>query len=109
MAAETEHLTIGRFAHVSGLSTKALRHYDHLGVLRPAAIDERTGYRLYAPGQLERAHQIRALRALKVPLGEIAERAAPRATSPRRATAISCSAIWPRSPTQPLGDAGVRD
>ena len=32
-------LTIGRFARLSGLSVGALRHYDDLDVLRPAAID----------------------------------------------------------------------
>jgi DNA-binding transcriptional MerR regulator len=67
----TEYLTIGQVARCSGLSTKALRHYDRVGVLRPVKIDEQTGYRCYDPSQIEQARQICVLRKLKVPLGEI--------------------------------------
>jgi DNA-binding transcriptional MerR regulator len=38
-------LSIGVFALVSGLSINALRHYDDLGLLRPAVVDPLTGYR----------------------------------------------------------------
>lgn len=41
-------------ARRSGLTVKALRHYDRTGLLRPAAVDGATGYRLYRetiPGQ----------------------------------------------------------
>jgi len=30
-------MSIGRFARLTGLTVKALRHYDELGLLRPAA------------------------------------------------------------------------
>jgi DNA-binding transcriptional MerR regulator len=69
--AVTELLTIGRVARLSGLTAKALRHYDSLGVLRPAEVDEETGYRYYAREQVERARRIRILRELEVPLDEI--------------------------------------
>ena len=65
-------MPIGRFSRQTGLSVKALRHYDELGLLRPAAVDPDTGYRLYASGQVERAEAIRLLRRLEVPLDDIA-------------------------------------
>lgn len=40
-------LTIGRFAQLSGLSVKALRHYDDMGLLAPAHVDPESGYRWY--------------------------------------------------------------
>lgn len=43
-----ELLSIGRFARISGLTVKALRHYDDVGLLRPARVDDATGYR-YSP------------------------------------------------------------
>ena len=48
-------LPIGRFAKATRLSVKALRHYDELGLLRPAAVDSDSGYRFYHPDQLEQA------------------------------------------------------
>jgi DNA-binding transcriptional MerR regulator len=65
-------MQIGRFARLTGLTVKALRHYDEIGLLRPAAVDADTGYRTYAAEQVERAELIRMLRQLEVPLDEIA-------------------------------------
>lgn len=65
-------MQIGRFARLTGLTVKALRHYDELGLLRPAAVDPDTGYRSYAPEQVELAETIRQLRQLQLPLDEIA-------------------------------------
>lgn len=73
MLATDDVLSIGRFARLSGLTVKALRHYDDVGVLRPANVDERTGYRYYALAQARDAEAIRRLRALDVPLDEIAQ------------------------------------
>ena len=36
-------MTIGRFARLSGLTVKALRHYDELALLEPAAVDAEIG------------------------------------------------------------------
>ena len=47
-------MSSGEFAHASGLSRKALRLYDELGLLTPVRVDPRSGYRFYAPAQLER-------------------------------------------------------
>ena len=65
-------MSIGRFARLSGLTVKALRHYDELGLLRPAAVDPDTGYRSYSSAQLARAEAIRLLRRLEVPLDDVA-------------------------------------
>jgi len=60
-------LTIGEFARAARLSPKALRLYDELGLLRPARVDEWSGYRYYAPGQLERARLVAWLRRVGLP------------------------------------------
>ena len=41
-----ELLTIGRFAHISGLSVHTLRHYDDIGLLTPAYVGA-SSYRYY--------------------------------------------------------------
>ena len=64
-------MTIGRFAQATGLTVKALRHYDEIGLLAPASVDPATGYRYYEPAQVEDAVAIRRLRALELPLEEI--------------------------------------
>ena len=67
-----ELLSIGRFSRLTGLTVKALRHYDELGLLRPAYVDEWTSYRWYAPAQAREAVAIRRLRALRMPLEAVA-------------------------------------
>lgn len=64
-------LTIGTFAKASRLSPKALRLYDELGLLSPARVDPVTGYRLYAPAQLDQARLVAWLRRLGMPLARI--------------------------------------
>ncbi|MEU3193616.1 MerR family transcriptional regulator [Streptomyces sp. NPDC006992] len=64
-------LTIGAFAKASRLSPKALRLYDELGLLTPARVDPVTGYRHYAPEQLDRARLVAWLRRLGMPLARI--------------------------------------
>jgi DNA-binding transcriptional MerR regulator len=69
----TELLSIGRFARLSGLTIRAIRHYGELGLLNAAHVDESTGYRYFTPAQLGDAEAIRRLRALELPLDEIRE------------------------------------
>ena len=64
-------LTIGEFAQATRLSPKALRLYDELGLLRPFRVDEWSGYRYYAPSQLERARLVAWLRRLGMSLAQI--------------------------------------
>jgi DNA-binding transcriptional MerR regulator len=64
-------LSIGRFADATGLTVKALRLYDEIGLLVPARVDPDNAYRYYDPAQVEDAVTIRRLRALELPLDEI--------------------------------------
>jgi DNA-binding transcriptional MerR regulator len=64
-------LPIGRFSEMCRLSIPALRHYDELGLLPPAAVDPDTGYRYYSMAQAVDADRIRTLRFLEMPLPEI--------------------------------------
>jgi DNA-binding transcriptional MerR regulator len=63
--------SIGAFARLAQVSVRTLRHYDELGLLTPAQVDERTGYRWYSAEQLARLHRILALRDLGFSLTEI--------------------------------------
>lgn len=65
--------TIGEFSRRTGLSVRALRLYDELGVLRPAFVDPRSGYRLYDASQAGVATLIRLLRASDFPLPIVSE------------------------------------
>ncbi|WP_209021786.1 MerR family transcriptional regulator [Nocardioides sp. 503] len=84
------HLTIGDFGRASGLSAKALRLYDDLGLLRPAEVDPWTGYRRYAPEQLDQARLVARLRLVGMPLARIREVCA--ASPDTRASMVS--AYW---------------
>jgi len=64
-------LGIGEVARASGLPVSALRFYDGAGVLVPASVDPRTGYRRYAPSQLEAARLIARLRRVGLPLASV--------------------------------------
>ncbi|WP_330240416.1 MerR family transcriptional regulator [Streptomyces sp. NBC_00525] len=64
---------IGDFAARTRLSPKALRLYDERGLLPPARVDPRTGFRRYTAAQVERARRIALLRATGMPLARIAE------------------------------------
>lgn len=63
---------IGEFSKFSRVSVKMLRHYDRLGLLRPAHIDPETAYRYYSANQLPRLNRILALRDLGFSLDQIA-------------------------------------
>lgn len=65
-------MTTGEFSRRSQLSIKALRLYDRLGLLRPAVVDGRNGYRRYDESQLFTARLIVLLRSLDMPLNEVA-------------------------------------
>jgi DNA-binding transcriptional MerR regulator len=67
----TDLLTIGEFARLARLTTKALRIYDDAGLLRPASVDPATGYRRYDLGQVRSARLIGLLRGVDMSLGDI--------------------------------------
>jgi DNA-binding transcriptional MerR regulator len=64
-------LPIGAFSRATLISANTLRAYHESGLLEPAVVDPRTGYRGYRAAQLGDAAVIRELRALDVPLAEI--------------------------------------
>ena len=65
-------LKIGTFSKLSRVSIRMLRHYDEIGLLRPALIDPETGYRYYAEAQLRDAGRIQALKELGFSLASVA-------------------------------------
>lgn len=63
--------TIGDFARHGRVSVRMLRHYDAIGLLRPAHVDRATGYRSYEAGQLARLNRIVALKDLGFTLQQV--------------------------------------
>lgn len=53
------------------VSTKTLRFYEALGLLKPLRTN--TGWRTYGPAQMSRLHQVLALKSLGLPLKRIRE------------------------------------
>lgn len=64
-------LSIGTLAQIGQVTHRMLRHWDAAGLLRPAHVDAFSGYRSYDPSQLQRLHQIVALRDLGFGLEEV--------------------------------------
>jgi DNA-binding transcriptional MerR regulator len=64
-------MRIGELARASGMTVRALRHYDEIGLLVPS---ERThaGYRVYAGEDVARLFRIVALRGLGLSLADVA-------------------------------------
>lgn len=65
--------SIGDVAKLFHLSVSSLRHYEAAGLLQPEWVDPQTGYRYYSTRQFEVLNTIRYLRALDMPLQEIAD------------------------------------
>ena len=65
--------SIGEVASLFHLSVSSLRHYETLGLITPEYIDPATGYRYFSTRQFEPLNTIRYLRALDMPLREIAD------------------------------------
>ena len=63
-------MTIHELSEISGVTARALRHYDSIGLLKPTAVSE-AGYRLYDETALERLQHILFFRELEFPLREI--------------------------------------
>ncbi len=63
-------LKIGELARRTGVTVRALHHYDSIGLLQPSARSD-AGYRLYDRHDIARLHQIQALRRFGMPLADI--------------------------------------
>lgn len=64
--------TVHKLAALSGISTRTLRYYDELGILKPARINS-SGYRIYGKTEIDRLQQILFYKELDVPLETIRE------------------------------------
>lgn len=65
--------TIGDFARHGRVSIRMLRHYDTIGLLRPAHVDGVNGYRYYDAAQLARLNRIIVLKDLGFTLQQVRE------------------------------------
>jgi DNA-binding transcriptional MerR regulator len=63
--------SIGDFARHGRVSVRMLRHYDAIGLLRPARVDPATGYRSYEADQLARLNRVVALKDLGFTLEQV--------------------------------------
>ena len=64
-------LKIGEFSKLSRVSVRMLRHYDEIGLLKPAEIDCFTDYRYYREDQLPTVGRITALKDMGFSLADI--------------------------------------
>lgn len=63
--------SIGEFASHGRVSVRMLRHYDAVGLLAPAHVDQQTGYRSYEAAQFARLNRIVALKDLGFTLAQV--------------------------------------
>ena len=63
-------MTVHEVSRLTGVSVRALHHYDRIGLLKPAAVSE-AGYRLYDGASLERLQLVLLFRELQFPLKDI--------------------------------------
>ena len=62
--------TVQGLATIAGISTRTLRYYDEIGILKPARINS-VGYRIYGENEVNKLQQILFYRELGVSLEEI--------------------------------------
>lgn len=67
----TQLFRIGEFSKMTKTTIKTLRHYDELGLLKPAFVDEENGYRYYTTDQLLPLHRIVSLRQVGLSLDAV--------------------------------------
>lgn len=65
--------SIGLFSKMNRITTKTLRHYDKIGLLKPAYTDDSNGYRYYTSEQLPKLHKIITLKQMGLNLFDIIE------------------------------------
>ena len=66
-------MQIKEFAEFTGVSVRTLHYYDEIGLLKPAFVDDCTGYRFYDEGSLLRMQEILFYRELDFSLNSIKE------------------------------------
>lgn len=80
-------MKVGALARRTGLSVRALHHYDEIGLLSPARRTP-SGHRLYGADEVRRLQQIASLRQLGLSLDDIGECLARREFSLERVIAL---------------------
>lgn len=65
--------SIGVFSQINMVTTKTLRHYDEINLLKPEHVDKFSGYRYYTSSQLPTMHKIITLKQMGLTLNEIKE------------------------------------
>jgi DNA-binding transcriptional MerR regulator len=75
-------LKVGELAKRTGMSVRALHHYDQIGLLSPS-LRTPTGHRLYQQADIARLQQIQSLRLMGIPLEEVKQLLDGAAMSPR--------------------------
>lgn len=95
-------LMIKEFSLLCGVTVKTLRHYEKVGLLQPAEVDEWTGYRYYNVAQMQTLANIRRLKRIGFSLDEIldlSERGTliPSPEMPGRRLWLAARSCWPCS------------
>jgi len=67
------YFMISEFAKLRGININSLRYYEKLGLLKPAYIDDKTGYRYYSAEQVSVLNKIIMCINLGIPLKEMTE------------------------------------
>lgn len=65
-------MKIGELAKSTGLSVRALHHYDEMGLLKPS-MRTQSGHRIYTENDILRLHKIISLKQLDLPLEQVGE------------------------------------
>lgn len=64
--------TVQKLANIAGVSTRTLRYYDEIGILKPARVNS-SGYRIYGENEIDRLQLILFYRELGIDLESIKE------------------------------------
>ena len=83
--------SIQELSRLSGVTTRTLRWYDQIGLLKPSRVAE-SGYRYYGGAEVDRLQDILYYRALGVELAQIKECL----DDPSLTVWPLCETTWPR-------------
>ena len=64
-------LSVGKTAHLVGVTVKAIKHYEEIGLIKPAFVNQETGYRFYSQTEQQQLLRIKTLRQFGVSLSAI--------------------------------------
>jgi DNA-binding transcriptional MerR regulator len=87
----TESLDIAEVARLTGLTSRALRFYEARGLVAPVRCA--SGRRHYAPAELERLHQVMAMKRAGLTLGQIEKLSGGRKTDLAKLIAVQLQSL----------------